>query len=150
MVSIIDILAELEKVRLAPLLIPVLKASDPLMGSIPQGSLKSMLAHKGTQDGLVKTVEGLAPLFPALIRYAGHLAESRLITGAISLGVNITTPIMKPFNPLMAKLVVPSIGPSLILTNLMIPLFPSMLKVSDFFVRMEVSLERIFLGSKSQ
>lgn len=148
MVTIIDILAELEKVRLAPLLIPVLKASDPLMGSIPQGSLKSMLAHKGTQDGLVKTVEGLAPLFPALIRYAGHLAESRLITGVISLGVNITTPIMKPFNPIMAKMVVPSIGPSLILTNLMIPLFPSMLKVSDFFVRMEVSLERIFLGRR--
>ena len=148
MVSIIDILAELEKVRLAPLLVPVLKASDPLMGSLPQGSLKSMLANKGTQNGLVKTVEGLTPLFPALIRYAGHLAESRLITGAISLGVNITTPIMKPFNPLMARMVVPSIGPSLILTNLMIPLFPLMLKVSDFFVRMEVSLERMFLGQR--
>lgn len=148
MVTIIDILAELEKVRLAPLLVPVLKASDPLMGSLPQGSLKSMLANKGTQNGLVKTVEGLTPLFPALIRYAGHLAESRLVTGAISLGVNITTPIMKPFNPLMARMVVPSIGPSLILTNLMIPLFPLMLKVSDFFVRMEVSLERMFLGQR--
>lgn len=148
MVEITDILDELEKVRLAPLLIPVLKASDPLMGSIPQGSLKSMMAHRGTQDGLVKTVEGLAPLLPALIKYAGHLAESRLITGAISLGVNVTTPIMKPFNPLMARMVVPSIGPSLILTNLMVPLFPLMLKVSDFFVRMEVSLERIFLGKR--
>jgi len=148
MVTIIDILAELEKVRLAPLLVPVLKASDPLMGSLPQGSLKSMLANKGTQNGLVKTVEGLAPLFPALIRYAGHLAESRLMTGAISLGVNVTTPIMKPFNPLMARMVVPSIGPSLILTNLMIPLFPLMLKVSDTFLRMEVSIERIFLGKR--
>ena len=148
MVEITDILDELEKVRLAPLLIPVLKASDPLMGSIPQGSLKSMMAHRGTQDGLVKTVEGLAPLLPALIKYAGHLAESRLITGAISLGVNVTTPIMKPFNPLMARMVVPSIGPSLILTNLMVPLFPLTLKVSDFFVRMEVSLERIFLGKR--
>ena len=148
MVTIIDILAELEKVRLAPLLVPVLKASDPLMGSLPQGSLKSMLKNKGTQNGLVKTVEGLTPLFPALIRYAGHLAESRLITGAISLGVNITTPIMKPFNPLMAKIVVLSIGPSLILTNLMIPLFPLTLKISDTFLRMEVSLERIFLGKR--
>ncbi len=148
MVTIIDILAELEKVRLAPLLVPVLKASDPLMGSLPQGSLKSMLANKGTQNGLVKTVEGLAPLFPAIIRYAGHLAESRLMTGAISLGVNITTPIMRPFNPLMARMVVPSIGPSLILTNLMIPLFPLTLKISDTFLRMEVSLERIFLGKR--
>lgn len=148
MTQITDILSELEKVRLAPLLFPVLKASDPLMGSLPQGSLKSMLAHRGTQDNLVKTVEGLAPLLPALVRYAGHLAESRLVTGAISLGVNITTPIMKPFNPLMAKMVVPSIRPSLILANLMIPVFPFMLKVSDTFLRMGVSLERIFLGKR--
>lgn len=148
MVEITDILDELEKVKLAPILIPVLKASDPLMGALPKGSLKDMMARKGTQDGLVKTVEGLAPLLPALIKYSGHLAESRLVTGAISLGVNITTPIMKPFNPLMARMVVPSIGPSLILTNLMMPILPLMLKVSDFFVRMEVSLERIFLGKR--
>ena len=148
MVEITDILDELAKVKLAPLLIPVLKASDPLMGALPKGSLKDMMARKGTRDGLVKTVEGLAPLLPALIKYSGHLAESRLVTGAISLGVNITTPIMKPFNPLMARMVVPSIGPSLILTNLMMPILPLMLKVSDFFVRMEVSLERIFLGKR--
>jgi hypothetical protein len=40
MTTIIDILDELEKVSLEPLLIPVLKASDPLMGSLPKGSLK--------------------------------------------------------------------------------------------------------------
>lgn len=150
MVTIIDILAELEKVSLEPLLIPVLKASDPLMGSLPKGSLKAMLESKGTQDGLVKTVEGMAPLFPALIRYAGHLAESKLATGAISLGVNITTPIMKPFNSLMAKLLVPSIGPMLKLTNAMMPIIPPMIKVSDSLVKMEVGIERVFRGSKSQ
>ena len=150
MVTIIDILAELEKVRLAPLLVPVLKASDPLMGSLPEGSLKSMLANKGTQNDLVITVEGLAPLFPALIRYAGHLAESKLATGIISLMVNITTPIMKPFNPLMAKMVVPSIGPSLKLTNAFAPIFPLFIKVSDSFWRMEVGIEKVFRGSKSQ
>ncbi|MDR9459517.1 MAG: hypothetical protein RI591_05125 [Dehalococcoidia bacterium] len=150
MTTIIDILDELEKVRLAPLLVPVLKASDPLMGALPEGSLKSMMAHKGTQTDLVKTVEGLAPLFPTLIRYAGHLAESKLATGIISLMVNITTPIMKPFNPLMAKMVVPSIGPSLKLTNTFAPLFPLFIKVSDSFWRMEVGIERIFRGSKSQ
>ena len=150
MTMIIDILDELEKVRLAPLLVPVLKASDPLMGSLPEGSLKSMLANKGTQNELVKTVEGLAPLFPALISYAGHLAESKLAMGAISLGVNITTPIMKPFNPLMAKMVAPSIGPSLKLTNAFAPLLPLVIKVSNSFLRMEVGIERIFRGSMSQ
>jgi len=119
MTTIIDILAELEKVRLA-------------------------------QNDLVITVEGLAPLFPALIRYAGHLAESKLATGIISLMVNITTPIMKPFNPLMAKMVVPSIGPSLKLTNAFAPIFPLFIKVSDSFWRMEVGIEKVFRGSKSQ
>ena len=150
MTTIIDILDELEKVRLAPLLVPVLKASDPLMGSLHEGSLKSMLANKGTQNDLVITVEGLAPLFPALIRYAGHLAESKLATGTIYLMVNITTPIMKPFNPLMAKMVAPSIGPSLKLTNAFAPIFPLFIKVSDSFWRMEIGFEKIFRGSKSQ
>ena len=150
MTTIIDILDELEKVRLAPLLVPVLKASDPLMGSLHEGSLKSMLANKGTQNDLVITVEGLAPLFPALIRYAGHLAESKLATGIISLMINITTPIMKPFNPLMAKMVAPSIGPSLKLTNAFAPIFPLFIKVSDSFWRMEIGFEKIFRGSKSQ
>ena len=150
MVEIKDLLDELEKVRLAPILIPVLKVSDPLMGSLPQGSLKSMIARKGTQDGLVKTVEGLAPLFPALIRFAGHLAESKLATGSLSLWANIATPIMKPLNPVMARMVVPSVGPSLKLVNALIPVLPAMVRVSDSFLRMEVSLERIFRGGTSK
>lgn len=150
MTTIIDILDELEKVRLAPLLVPVLKASDPLMGSLPKGSLKSMLANKGTQNDLVKTVEGLAPLFPALIRFAGHLAESKLATGAISIVVNITALIMKPLNPLMAKIVVPAIGLLLKLTNAFVPIFPLFIKVLDSLVKMEIGVEKIFRGSKSQ
>ncbi len=150
MVTIIDILAELEKVSLEPLLIPVLKASDPLMGSLPKGSLKTMLESKGTQDGLVKTVEGMAPLFPALIRYAGHLAESKLALSFISSMCIIVAAIMKPFNPLMAKLLVPSIGPMLKLTNAMMPIIPPMIKVSDSFLRKEIAAENVFRGSKSQ
>lgn len=150
MVQITDILDELEKVNLAPILIPVLKVSDPLMGALPKGSLKDMMARKGTQDDLVKTVEGLAPLFPALIRFAGHIAESKLATGSLSLWANIATPIMKPLNPVMARMVVPSVGPSLKMTNALAPIFPSFLKVSDIFLRMEVSLERIFRGGKGK
>ena len=150
MVEITDILDELEKVKLAPILIPVLKISDPLMGALPKGSLKDMMARKGTQDDLVKTVEGLAPLFPALIRFAGHMAESKLATGYLSLWANIATPIMKPLNPLMARLVVPSVGPSLKLTNALIPVLPAMVGVYDIFLRLEVSIERIFRGRKSK
>lgn len=150
MADIKDLLDKLEKVRLAPILIPVLKVSDPLMGSLPKGTVKSMLSRKGTQDGLVKTVEGLAPLLPTLIRFAGHLAESKLATGALSLWANITTPIMKPLYPVTARLVVPSVGPSLKLVNALIPVLPAMVRVSDGFLRIEVSLERIFRGGTSK
>jgi len=83
-----------------------------------------------------------------LIRFAGHMAESKLATGYLSLWANIATPIMKPLNPVMARLVVPSIGPSLKLTNALIPVLPAMVGVYDIFLRLEVSIERIFLGKR--
>ena len=150
MVTIIDILAELEKISLEPLLIPVLKAADPLMGSLPKGSLKAMFENKGTQDGLVKTVEGMTPVLPDMIKFSGHLAESKLITGALSLIVNVMVPMMQPLNPLLAKLLVPSIGPMLKLTNAMMPIIPPMIKILDSLVRMEVGVEKVFRGGKSQ
>jgi hypothetical protein len=92
----------------------------------------------------------MAPLFPALIRYAGHLAESKLALSFISSMCIIVAAIMKPFNPLMAKLLVPSIGPMLKLTNAMMPIIPPMIKVSDSFLRKEIAAENVFRGSKSQ
>jgi len=148
MVQITDILDELEKVNLAPLLIPVLKMGDPLAGALPQGSLKSMIARKETHDDLVRTVEKVAPLLLVWIRFTGHLAESKLVTGYISLYATIATPLMKPLYPFIARLSVPLIGPSLKPFNASIPLVHAMIRVSDIFVRMEVSLERIFLGKR--
>jgi hypothetical protein len=148
MVTIIDILAELEKIRMAPLLIPVLKMGDPLAGSLPPGSLKSMIARKETHDDLVNTVERVVPLLPSWIRFAGHLAESKLATGSISLLANVATPIMKPLYPFIAKLSVPLIGPSLKPFNASIPLVDVMIRVSDSFWRAEVSFEKIFRGGK--
>lgn len=150
MVQITDILDELEKVNLAPLLIPVLKMGDPLAGALPQGSLKSMIARKETHDDLVRTVEKVAPLLLVWIRFTGHLAESKLVTGYISLYATIATPLMKPLYPFIARLSVPLIGPSLKPFNASIPLVHAMIRVSDIFVRMEVSLERIFIGGNGK
>jgi hypothetical protein len=148
MVQITDILNELEKVNLAPLLIPILKMGDPLAGALPQGSLKSMIARKETHDDLVRTVEKVAPLLPAWIRFTGHLAESKLVTSFIWLCATIATPLMKPFYPFIARLSVPLIGPSLKPFNASIPLVNAMIRVSDTFLRMVVSLESIFLGKR--
>jgi len=121
MVKIKEILAELEKVNLAPLLMPVLKMSDPLMGSLPKGFLPSMLSHKQTRSSLVKTVEALSPIMPAMIRFLGHISESKLATGVFSLWASIATPIMKLLAPLVSKLVVPLSGPALKLVSSLAP-----------------------------
>ena len=142
MVQITDILDELEKVNLAPLLIPVLKMGDPLLIALPQGAIKDMIARKGTHDDIVITVEKVAPLLPSWIRYTGHLAESKLALSLISLMGIIATPIMKPFYPLITRISIPLIGPSLKPFNASIPLVHKMIRVSDIFLRMEVSIEK--------
>jgi len=142
MVQITDLLDELEKVNLAPLLIPVLKMGDPLLIALPQGAIKDMIARKGTHDDIVITVEKVAPLLPSWIRFTGHLAESKLITGYISLCATIATPLMKPFYPLITRISIPLIGPSLKPFNASIPLVHVMIRVSDIFLRMEVSIEK--------
>ena len=150
MTTIIDILDELEKVRLAPLLIPVLKMGDPLLIALPQGAIKDMIARKETHNDIVITVEKVVPLLPSWIRYTGHLAESKLTLSFISLMGLIATPIMKPFYPLIARISIPLIGPSLKPFNASIPLINFMIKVSDSFLRIEIGVEKVFRGSKSQ
>ena len=146
MADVKEIVDELAKVRLAPLLLPILKLIDPLMGAVPQGAMKGMMAQSGTQEGLVKTVEGLAPVLPALVRFAGNVARSRLVTGSLSLTATLLTPVVKLTAPLTARLVVPSIGPSLKLVNAMAPALPAIIKVSDGIFRVEVAIERGFGG----
>ncbi len=150
MTTIIDILDELEKVRIAPLLIPVLKMGDPLLIALPQGAIKDMIARKETHADIVITVEKVVPLLPSWIRYTGHLAESKLTLSFISLMGIIATPIMKPFYPLIARISIPLIGPSLKPFNASIPLINVVIKVSDIFLRMEIGIEKVFRGSKSK
>ena len=97
-------------------------------------------------SSLIKTVEGLAPVLPALVRFAGNVARSRLVTGSLSLTATLLTPVVKLTAPLTARLVVPSIGPSLKLVNAMAPALPAIIKVSDGIFRVEVAIERGFGG----
>ena len=144
MADLIEILGELEKVNLAPILIPALKMSDPLMGSLPKGSLPSMLSRKETRNSLIKTVEGLSPIMPSMIRFLGHVSESKLATGVLSLSASISVPIMKLLAPVASKLIVPLSGPALGLVSRLLPVLPSLIKGMDSLVRAELFLERPF------
>jgi len=142
MADLIEILDELEKVNLAPILMPALKMSDPLMGSLPKGFLPSMLSRQKTRNTLIKTVEGLAPIMPDMIRFLGHVSESKLATGFLSLSASISTPIMRLSAPIASKLVVPLSGPVLGLVSRSVPMLPSLIKGMDGLVRAELFLER--------
>jgi len=142
MADLIEILDELEKVNLAPILMPALKISDPLLGSLPKGFLPSMLSRQETRNSLIKTVEGLSPIMPDMIRFLGHVSESKLATGVLSLLASISTQIMKLSAPVASKLVVPLSGPVLGLVSRLVPILPSLIKGMDGLVRAELLLER--------
>jgi hypothetical protein len=142
MADFIEILDELEKVNLAPILVPALKMADPLLGSLPRGFLPSMLSRQGTRNSLIKTVAGLSPMMPDMIRFLGHISESKLATGLLSLSASISTPIMRLSAPIASKLVVPLSGPMLGLVGRSVPLLPLLIKGMDRLVRVELLFER--------
>ena len=113
MADLVEVVEELGKVDLSPIMVPTLKVVDPVMGALPKGSLQSMLSRKETRDSLVSIVEALAPALPALIRFMGRVAESRLAVGLVSLWASMAAPIMELLAPVSARLVVPLSGPAL-------------------------------------
>ena len=142
MATIVEMLDELEKVRLAPIVLPALRIADPIMGSLPRGFLKPILSRRETQDSLVKTVESVSPVLPDMIRFLGHLSESKLATGLLSFWAAILAPIMRLLAPAVAKLVVPGSGPALRLAGHSGSVLPPIVKVLDAMARAELYLER--------
>lgn len=142
MANFIEILDELEKVNLAPILMPALKMADPLLGSMPKGFLSAMLSRRETRHNLIKTVEGLSPIMPDMIGFVGHVSQSKLATGLLSLSASIATPIIKLSAPITSKLVVPLSGPVLGLVSRSVLLLPLLMKGMDGLVRVELLFER--------
>ena len=142
MATIVEMLDELEKVRLAPIVLPALKILDPVLGALPRGFLKSVVSRPETRDSLVKTVEGLSPVLPDMIKLLGHIAESKLATGLLSLGAIVSAPFVRLSAPLVAKLVIPGSGPALKLASRSGSVLPPVIRFSDSLVRAELVIER--------
>ena len=144
MATIVEMLDELEKARLAPIVLPALRIADPILGALPRGCLQSILSSRQTCDSLVRTVEGLSPVLPDMIRFLGHVSESKLATGLFSFWAAILAPITKLLAPAVAKLVVPGSGPALSLAGRSGSVLPPLIKVLDGMARAELYLERPF------
>ena len=84
MATIVEMLDELEKVRLTPMVVPVLTMADPVLAAMPKGSLGALFSRRDTRESLIKTVEAFSPVLPDAIKFVGHVAESKLMTGLLS------------------------------------------------------------------
>ncbi len=142
MMTIPDILKELEKVRLEPLLLTAMKAIDPYLGALPKGSLEYLVNDRGTRNGIVNMIEQLTPVLPGLIRFLGTLAESRLITGLFKLSVRLMTPISRMIAPFVAKPMLNFAGTAVSFVGRIIPAIPSVVKVLNVFWKTEVMIEK--------
>lgn len=144
MAEMVEIVDELGKTRLSPLVLPVLKLIDPIMGALPKGSLQTILSNRKSRERLVKTVEGASPVLLAMIRFLAHLSESRLITGLLSISATLLTPIIRLLAPILSRLVVPLSGPALKLAGGSGSVLAPAVKILDSLVRVELFLEKPF------
>lgn len=144
MTTVVELVDELGKVRLAPLVLPALKMLDPVLCALPKGALEDMISGRGARDNLVKTLEGASPVLPQMIGLLGHMAESKLSTGLLALLAVVLTPFMKLLAPVLARLIVPCSGPGLKLAAHSGRILPLTVRFLDVLVTAELALERPF------
>jgi hypothetical protein len=144
MTTVIELVDELGKVRLAPLVLPALKMLDPVLCALPEGALEDMVSGRAAREDLVKTLEDASPVLPRIIRLAGRMAESKLTTGLLALLAVVLTPFMKLLAPVLARLVVPCSGPGLKLAAHSGRMLPCMVRFLEVLVSVELALERPF------
>ena len=141
MTTVIELVDELGKVRLAPLVLPALKMLDPVLCALPEGALEDMVSGRAARDNLVRTLEGASPVLPRIIRLAGRMAESKLATGLLALTAVLLTPFMKLAAPVLARLIVPCSGPGLKLASMSGRMLPLTVGLLDVMVTVELALE---------
>ena len=142
MANLVEVVDALGEVRLAPVVVPILKMLDPIMGSLPQGSLQSVVSRNDRSDNLVRTVESASPALPEMIAFLGHLSESRLATGSLSLGATASAPLLKILAPFIARLIPPLSGPALGISARSGRVLPPAIGFLDRVVRAELFVEK--------
>ncbi|MBE0481066.1 MAG: hypothetical protein IBX68_08810 [Dehalococcoidia bacterium] len=142
MADLVELVDELGRVRLAPIVLPVLKLADPVMGALPEWSLQSTLAGGEIRDSIVKTVESLSPVLIDAIRFLGHVSESRLATGLLSFTAAVLAPPVRLLSPVLAILALLGAGVLLKLAAHSGPVLRPSITALDRITRIELSLEK--------
>lgn len=97
----IDVVNELERVELAPLILPLMKIIDPIAKAVPEGVVRDFLTHRlRPRDGQFDFIGQMAPYLPRIVRWAGRMAAVKplmqaldIMAEALALALRVVMPI---------------------------------------------------------
>ena len=98
----IDIINELERVKLAPLILPLLKILDPVAKEIPEGAIKTYLTRLRPYEGQFRFLEKLVPYLPGIIRWTGKVASVKPVMMLFTVFAEALAFILKTIMPCLA------------------------------------------------
>ena len=100
----IDVIKELERVELAPLIMPLLKIIDPIAKQIPEGTIKEFLTHIRPRENQFDLLYKVAPILPRMIRWAGKIASIKPLMVVFGIVAEVLSRVLMIAMPVVAAL----------------------------------------------
>jgi hypothetical protein len=101
----IEVVMELERVELAPLILPLMKIIDPIAKAVPEGVVKKFLTNIRPREGQFDFVGKVAPLLPPMIRWAGRLAAIKPLMAAFGVVAEVLALVFRFIAPVLAAVI---------------------------------------------
>ena len=102
----IEVVNELERVELAPLILPLLKIIDPIAKAVPAGVVKEFLTHHlRPREGQFDFIGQAAPYLPRIIRWAGRAAAVKPLMQALDVIAEALALVLRVVMPAAVMLV---------------------------------------------
>jgi hypothetical protein len=98
----IEVVNELERVELAPLILPLMKIIDPVAKAVPEGAIKQFLNNIHPHEGQFDFINRVAPLLPPMIRWAGRLAAIKPLMAAFGVFAEALALVLRFIAPVLA------------------------------------------------
>jgi hypothetical protein len=100
----IDVIKELERVELAPLIMPLLKIIDPIAKQIPEGTIREFLTHIRPLENQFNFLYKVAPILPRMVRWAGKVASIKPLMVVFGIVAEVLSRVLMIAMPVVAAL----------------------------------------------
>lgn len=100
-----EVVNELERVELAPLILPLMKIIDPIAKAVPEGVVRDFMTHHlRPRDGQFDFIGTMAPYLPRIIRWAGRAAAIKPLMLALDIMAEALALVLKAIMPVAVML----------------------------------------------